>query len=247
MNNKFEPHDQLNAFIDDELDPKQREEILEKLDNEPELKGEICDAQRLKDLMNFAYPIEFSAKQKRSTRVRSYGAIAASLLLVLGLGFVGGYMSRSLLQKGTTTRVVHTSTIDTTSSSMQAVALSSSQEIPNKVIIYLGHSQKEKFIETLNKAEEMLDKYRQDGTEVYVVTSAGGIDLLRANDTAVQRRIAQMKDLHPTLHFVACNNQIYQLHRKGHPVNLIKEAEVAPSAVQFVVDHLTKGWKYIAI
>ena len=81
-----------------------------------------------------------------------------------------------------------------------------------------------------------------------MVTSAGGIDLLRTSSSnGVQQRIKKMRGLYKSLHFVACNNQIYHLYKKGQSVNLVDEVEVAPSAVQFVVDHLKKGWKYIAI
>jgi len=219
----------LNAFIDNELDEKQKEILLTRLDNESELKGELCDIHRVKGLMNFAYPLDQKEKSDISFNKLSIGSIAASFFLLVTLGFVGGYLSSSLL--GREPSVV----------SIQA------ENQQNKVILYLGSDEKEKFDETLNKAELLLTKYKKEGVEVYVVTSAGGIDLLRTNNNSVQQRIKSMSGLYKGLHFVACNNQIYHLYKKGEPVNLVKEAKVAPSAVQFVVDHLKEGWKYIAI
>ena len=229
--------ERLNALVDGELSKEERAELLGLIEQDPKLKAELCDIHRLKDLVGFAYPLKAkdqAIKQQPWLRVDN---IAASLLLVLGIGFMSGYVSSSLLSSDS---------VDSTL--LQAQALPQINEPQNKVIIYLGSSEKKKFEETLNKAEALLKKYRATDTAVYVVTSAGGIDLLRANNSGIQQRIKKMRGLYATnLHFVACNNQIYQLHQKGQDVNLVDEVEVAPSAVQFVVNHLKKGWRYIAI
>jgi len=222
-------NERLNAFVDDELDDKQKEALLARLDSEPNLKGELCDMHRVKDLMHFAYPLNSKAKSKIYNDKMRLGAIAASFLLLISLGFVSGYVSSSFFKD------------------RPSLVIAQTENQKNKVILYLGSSKKEKFNETLDKAESLLNKYKKEGVEVYVVTSAGGIDLLRTNNNSVQHRIKNMSGLYKSLHFVACNNQIYHLYKKGQPVNLVKEAEVAPSAVQFVVDHLKEGWEYIAI
>jgi intracellular sulfur oxidation DsrE/DsrF family protein len=49
------------------------------------------------------------------------------------------------------------------------------------------------------------------------------------------------------LRFVACSNTLYSFKQRGELVALVDEAEIAPSAVQFVVDHMRNGWRYIAI
>ena len=222
-------NEKLNAFFDNELNEEQKVELLTRLDNEPKLKSELCDMHRVKDLLNFAYPLNQKNKRNILLSNRSFGAIAVSFFLLATLGFVGGYLTSEYL-KGE-----------------PSVVSAQAENQQNKVILYLGSSKKEKFDETLNKAESLLKKYKKEGVEVYVVTSAGGIDLLRTNNQRVQHRIKNMSGLYKSLHFVACNNQIYHMHKKGQPVNLVEEAEVAPSAVQFVVDHLKEGWKYIAI
>jgi intracellular sulfur oxidation DsrE/DsrF family protein len=241
MNNNYETNsEQLNAFVDGELNAVQRENLLSRLDDEPGLRGELCDIQRVKDLMQFSYPL-ISEKQDTATpkNKMNFGAMAASLLFVLSLGFLGGYLTFN--QKLDINNQLASNLNET------AVGISDVVQEKQKIIIYLGSSQKEKFDETLDKAESLLTKYKKEGTEVYVVTSAGGIDLLRTSNTDSKGRIKTLSSLYKSLHFVACNNQIYQLHKKGKDIKLVDEAEVAPSAVQFVVDHLTKGWKYIAI
>lgn len=241
MNNKNheKSKEQLNALVDGELNEAQRESLLGRLDNDLKLRGELCDIHRVKDLVQFAYPVNSEKQNADSVNKVHFSAMAASLLFVLTLGFLGGYLT---FNQEVDFNNQLARNLDKTD-----VQLSSIEEKQQKVIIYLGSSQKEKLDATLDKAESLLTKYKKDGTEVYVVTSAGGIDLLRTSNTSSKNRIKTMSSLYKSLHFVACNNQIYHLHKKGQPVNLVAEAEVAPSAVQFVVDHLKKGWKYIAI
>ncbi len=242
MNNKNIERDreQLNALADGELNESQRESLLSRLDNEPALRGEMCDIHRVKDLMQFAYPLDSENKSSTPANRMNFGAMVASLLMVLTVGFFGGYFVFN--QQSSVNDKQLALNLD-----QSAIDLSKIEQKTEKIIIYLGSSQKEKFTETLDKAELLLTKYKQEGTEVYVVTSAGGIDLLRTSNTESKNRIKAMSSLYKSLNFVACNNQIYELHKKGQDVNLVKEAKVAPSAVQFVVDHLEKGWKYIAI
>ena len=48
----------LHALADNELDAKDRERMLDELDRDPELTRELCDIRRVKDLLNYAYPLE---------------------------------------------------------------------------------------------------------------------------------------------------------------------------------------------
>jgi intracellular sulfur oxidation DsrE/DsrF family protein len=249
--NNSNDNDQLNALVDSELDEIQRERLLARLDDEPELRGELCDIHRIKDLMQFAYPLNTEKPQRAvsSTNKINFMAIAASALLVLSLGFMGGYFT-SYYKSNNNMHGQHKYALLNAAAdnlAKTAITLPAEETTQQKVIIYLGSSRAEKFDEALNKAELLLKKYKEEGAKVYVVTSAGGIDLLRTGDTSRQNRIKTLSGLYKGLHFVACNNQIYQLHKAGQMVNLVDEAEVEPSAVKFIVSHLKKGWKYIEI
>ena len=235
MKKKSISYEKLSAFIDGELDSKEREALLGSLDESPDIKADLCDMHRIKDLLNVAYPLGSEKREAPTRSEKGTWALVASLFLMLSMGFIAGYFGA----------VMSTKSIQP--SELAAATLPEVVSPQNKVIIYLGSSRKAKFDETLDKAEELLKKYKQTDTQVFVVTSAGGIDLLRTSNTGTQQRIKYLSQLYSRLHFVACNNQIYELHKKGQSVNLVEEAEVAPSAVQFVVDHLKNGWQYIAI
>jgi len=242
--------DLLNAYIDGELGEEQLAKLLYRLDDEPELRDELNDIHRVKDLLQVAYPLKAKQTEKITDKKRIMG-MAASLLMALGLGFLGGNISSRIGSAEFSTAHSLVPLNDQNEIDLKHYSHSEfdhSADAPaQKVIIYLGSAKKEKLEETLDKAEALLTKYKKDRTQVYVVTSAGGLDLLRTGNTDTESRIIKMKGLYKSLSFVACNNQIYKLHSEGQMVNLVDDVQVAPSAVQFVVNHLKKGWKFIAI
>lgn len=241
--------DLLNAYADGELGEEQLSKLLARLDDEPELRDKLKDLHRVKDLLQVAYPLKTKQTEKIVDRKRVMGMVA-SLLLALGLGFLGGNASSRIdsVETSSAPSLISSNNHDVDLKYYSHSEFDHSIDAPaQKVIIYLGSARKEKFDETLDRAEALLTKYKKDGTQVFVVTSAGGLDLLRTDNGDTENRIIKMKGLYKSLNFVACNNQIYQLHRDGQMVNLVDDVQVAPSAVQFVVNHLKKGWKFIAI
>jgi intracellular sulfur oxidation DsrE/DsrF family protein len=222
--------EKLHALADGELDPNEREELLARLDRDPLLTAELCDIRRVKDLLDYAYPLpESSAGQGRHEGRRVLARAAGVVVLTLA-AFAGGWWASSspdVLGQG--------------------FRLADVQSDPQRVLLYLGESDPAKFHAVLRKARKLLDGYRRQGVEVYVVTSAGGVDLLRAATSPVAGEIRSLKERYASLHFIACNNTLFNLKRKGQPVKLVQGAEVAPSAVGFVVEHLRKGWTYVAI
>ncbi len=230
--NKFKQRtrsEQLNSLADNELSNEEREVLLGQLDHEEDLRNELCDIRRVKDLMQYAYPLEEMA-EPASSRMRSILSRAAAVLVLIFSGFVGGWvLSPEAENEGSGFRLA-----DVNADAM-------------KVVLYIGDSDPGKFKKALKTAESLLKRYEQNGTEVYVVTSAGGVDLLRTATSPVAVDISALKERYASLHFVACNNTLFNLKKKGQPVQLVQEAEVAPSAVSFVVDRLQKGWTYMAI
>lgn len=216
----------LNALADGELDSLETEALIQEIRNNPDLQRELCDIHMLKDMVKSAYPEETPAStQYRKT---SYlGAIAASFL-ILAVGFMAGTWSVS-------------PSID------EGFALSMVEHSPSKVVLHIGDSDNDKFERALAKAEQLLVDYGKKNMQVDIVTSAGGIDLLRNKTSLYIEKVSNMKNNYESLAFVACNNTLARLKQEGKPIDLVAEAEVAPSAVQYVVQRLQQGWSYVAI
>lgn len=234
MNNKNESlKDMLNAFADGQLDSGKREELLSLLDKDAELRGEMCDIYRTKELVQAAYPLdEFQHKGKYSPLSR-YGGFAkvASILLAFLVTLGAGYALRDSGVLG----------------NYHGITLANTKLQDNKVIIFISSSEPEKFKKALFKAEELARKFNKNDGKVSVVASADGIDLLRASTSPYSSHIRELTEIYPTLDFIACNNTLDRYKKSGKTIGLIDSAKTAPSAVEFVVKHLQQGWQYIAI
>lgn len=218
----------LNSLVDGELDSAESAALLEHLKNDPKLQRELCDIHRLKDMLKMAYP-ECPSSDKHVTDASKnwFGAIAASLLL-LAIGFISGGLFYG-------------------ESAQTPFQLSQVTADPQKLVLFVGYSDQEKFEATLDKAEGFLKKYQGENVRVDVVASGGGIDLLHKGRTGFLPRIQALTKAYDVLGFVACNNSIARMKQEGHSVEIIDEAIIYPSAVQFVVKRLREGWSYVAI
>jgi intracellular sulfur oxidation DsrE/DsrF family protein len=218
----------LHALADNQLDSADIPSLLEEIEASAELQAQLCEIRRVKDLVQHAYPLQ-QATNNQHTRhwSKSLGKIAATLFLVAGSFSLGWFNS-----------TIHDDAMPD---------MASTQTQPDKSIIFIGYSDKVKFKQTLARAEELLRSKDNPQSEVYVVASAGGIDMMRSSTSSYQHEIREMMAQYDSLRFVACNNTIYRYKKEGKPVHLLKNVEVAPSAVEFVAERMKKGWNYVSI
>ena len=224
----------LNALLDRELDTEEREEVLSRVEQDAMLRQELSDLYHLKEMVNSAYSDEkgYITGNSRDWLGRG-GAIAASILL-LAVVFTVGY------QAGTGT--------DMTDPSADVFHLTQANADPGRVMLYVSSDEGGKFKQTLDQAQAYLDRQGESGINVIVVASADGTDLFRRSITPYEERINNLKVRYgESLDFIACNNAITRLRNEGSDADLVNAVEVAPSAVQYVVDRLREGWTYVAI
>lgn len=230
---KIKKQEMLNALADSQLPAHEREEILSLIDKDAELSGDLCEIYRIKDLIKTAYPLDDFNRTKNTVLFSKYATslkIACFLfafIFTLGAGYLIGNINNQENHENST------------------YAKTTLQK--NKVIVFLSSSEPAKLTQALYKAETLAQKYQKTNGEVYVVTSAEGIDLLNRKTTPFEQKIMELSEQYPSLKFIACNNTLYQQKKAGNNINLIANAKVVPSAVDFVAKHLQKGWQYITI
>jgi intracellular sulfur oxidation DsrE/DsrF family protein len=224
----------LNALLDRELGTEEREELLSRVEQDALLRQELSDLYHLKEMVNSAYSDEkgYITGNSRDWLARG-GAIAASILL-LAVVFTVGY------QAGNGTGIPQPSA--------DVFHLSQVAGDPGRVMLYVSSDEGGKFKRTLDQAQAYLDRQDESGINVIVVASADGTDLFRKSITPYEERINNLKVRYgESLDFIACNNAITRLRNEGSDADLVNAVEVAPSAVQYVVDRLREGWTYVAI
>jgi intracellular sulfur oxidation DsrE/DsrF family protein len=224
----------LNALLDRELATEEREELLSRVEQDALLRQELSDLYHLKEMVNSAYSDEkgYITGNSRDWLARG-GAIAASILL-LAVVFTVGY------QAGNGTGIPQPSA--------DVFHLSQVAGDPGRVMLYVSSDEGGKFKRTLDQAQAYLDRQDESDINVIVVASADGTDLFRKSITPYEERINNLKVRYgESLDFIACNNAITRLRNEGSDADLVNAVEVAPSAVQYVVDRLREGWTYVAI
>jgi intracellular sulfur oxidation DsrE/DsrF family protein len=229
---QYSANEMLHAFADGQLDAAQSRDVLALLETDLGLQKELCEIQRLKHLVQSAYPLP-SASNVAVARYRpQVWQRAAVYVLAFSLTFLAGAGSQYLPRWW----------------EPEGVALAgASAAHDNRFIVFLDSHEPVKLEKALSKAENLAAQVADKDGSVYVVTSADGIDLLRLGTSEHEGRILHMSHAYPHLRFVACSNTLYSFKQRGELVALVDEAEVVPSAVEFVVQHMRDGWRYISI
>lgn len=226
--------DRLHALADGQLDAEQSREILALLEQDSELQKALCEIQRIKHLVQSAYPLPDGQPDYHGSLGRQViGKMAAVYLLAFVLTFTAGFASHYAVG------LFHPQ--------VEGVTLADAPRYDDRFIVFVDSNEPDKLESALLKAENLAGQVASSGGSVHVVTSAEGIDLLRLGTTRYEQRIAKLNRTYPALHFVACNSTLYLFQQRGELVALVDEAEVASSTVEFVVRHLQQGWRYVAI
>jgi intracellular sulfur oxidation DsrE/DsrF family protein len=233
---------ELNAYIDGELTPEERLEVLDALQHDPELAREACELNNLKNQLQLAYanPPGLSSCSARQ-RGPAWMAVAASILMLVA-GLAGGWIMGN--DEATKDRLV---LLDADGRG-QAPATADSDE--TRIVFHLTTADQFRAAELLDDVEDMLKAYKAEGKplRVEIVSNGDGLDFLRTQLSMFKDRIHEMAQRYHNLTFVACKNTIDRVKvRRGIEVNIVPDAEIINSGVDYVVKRQKEGWIYIRV
>lgn len=224
--------DRLHALADGQLDAEQSRQVLALLETDLGLQKELCEIQRIRHMVQSAYPLPSATVPVAHRRSTTYWRLVAGYVLAFALTLLAGAAGNHYFSRW---------------NAVEGLTLDNAAAHDNRFIVFLDSHEPAKLEKTLNKAETLATQVAKTDGSVYVVTSAEGLDLLRLGTTRHEGRIFQMSQQYPHLRFVACSNTLYAYKQRDEMVELVEGTEVAPSAVEFVVQHMRNGWRYIAI
>ena len=233
--------EQLQAFVDDEIDIAERAEIMEAVRHDDELACRVCELLQIKDSVRLAYrepelpaarPANWKSGWWNGTPFR-----AAAAVLIFALGTVTG----TSLQTHTTEPLSHTG-------GTLASAAITSQEL-KRVVLHVSTAESQRLDKALSDAEELLNSYkdRPEMVQLEVVANAEGLSLLRSDTSPYPDRIKRLAAQFNNVSFLACSRAIEKLRMRGIDVHLLPEAHVIPGALEEIVDRLQEGWVYIRV
>ncbi|HUX24040.1 MAG TPA: hypothetical protein VMV87_05430 [Burkholderiales bacterium] len=243
-------HDELraNAYIDGELDSYERAALLEELVRNPVRSREVAELAELKELVRLAFEQPPGAPRRTAAALRSAGRTslrracgAALALMLIAASFGGGWLAR-----GDGGGRVHGDggSLGQYLATLGGVQLGAPVSAPG-VLLHLASFQGRDVNTTLERARELLERYRGSGLKVEVVVNGMALQFLRTDFFPYSDAFAQLMQRYPNLRVVACGATLQALDEQGRPLTLLKGVDVAHSAVQEVVKRLNEGWVYV--
>ena len=229
--------EQLNAFIDNALDDKERAQVLEALHHDKALAETVYQMQQDMELLKLVYrepPLPERHPFLTVERpVHRFRALAATILLA---GILSGLIVYYLPDSRSPT-----------SSFAELALLDAHNAGSDKILIHLNTMEEHHVRLALDKTEELLHANRDAGEKLQLefVANAEGLGLLR-EDSAYADRIRSMTNQHDNVSFLACGIAMENAKLKeGAEVTLLPEAEKIPAALEQILLRLKEGWTYV--
>jgi len=228
--------EQLNAFVDGELDSEENSCLFDAAEQSAELDQRLCHQRKLKELVKHAYQ-DVPEPRRRLTRQRTPSsmlgmAIAASMLLLLGVAT--GLLTPRFFDQDPNPGGL------TSTANPQAVAAMESY------ILHVVSGDPAQMKRALQQAEELLSTAEPGKPrQVEFVANEQGLNLLRSDVTPFAEEISVLAS--EQVIFYACSRAIERLEEKGVEVKLVPQAVPGYTALDRVVERLQDGWQYIKI
>lgn len=217
--------EQLNAFVDNELDPEEKQRVFSEASHNEELDQRLCKQRKVKELVKFAYEDVPQPKRKRPPPLGRGGifsrALVASSLLAVGMA-AGCFGHRAM------------------GPSMDAVPIATESR---SYLIHIASGTPENMAIALQRAEHLLASAPDDGPrQVEIVANEQGINLLRSDVTQFASEISLLQA--NDVVFYACSKTIQRLEENGVEVRLVPHTIANYTALDRVVLRMQEAWTY---
>jgi intracellular sulfur oxidation DsrE/DsrF family protein len=228
--------EQLNAFVDGELENSEREQLFTLCEESAELDKRLCQQRKLKEMIQHAYrtppkPRRLGHNPRPGRRWFVQGMAAAALV---STGILGGYLIAGTVSP-------HESVPGEKATQSMVVT-----EEPGRYLLHLTSAEPADMMRTLEYAESLLtDPDRSDEIQVEILANEGGIDLLRSDVTPFATQISSLAD--KEVLFFACSKTVERLKNTGIHVELVPQASAEFSALDRVLLRLQEDWDYLKI
>ncbi|MEJ2142926.1 MAG: hypothetical protein P8Y24_11330 [Gammaproteobacteria bacterium] len=196
----------LNAFIDEQLDHDEREEILSALRYDEALTRRVCDLQKVRGLIQLAYPERLASAYSKNLSSKKMltlpKGLAAGILMMLGV--LAGWFAHqeasngnSLIEMAKTIR--NNSTVD------------ENQEW--KVMLHVSHDEPRRFDVLLKETEHLLEEYKTKGQalQVEILANGKGINLLKNQESLQAAKLLNLKAKYSNLMVSVCGQMLKRI------------------------------------
>lgn len=228
--------EQLNAFLDGQLDDEEGRFILSAIETDAALASRFHKLRLLMDEMSLAYHrppgIEQGAHRAsvkpEGAPLRAFAAVILLCLLSAGVG--------------------HYFWMDERPIKIQDLALMTpATGKENKIILHISSMDPKRIENVLRTTKKLLSEStaQQRDLQLEVIANADGIGLLR-KDSPYAAQIAAISRAHKNVDFLACGLALETIRLKeGHDMPLIPQAHKVDAALEQIMVRLKQGWRYV--
>ena len=235
--------EQLEAFVDGQLDAPDKARVLLALEASETLRTQVAELRRLKDMVRLAYDEvpEPLPRPIASPPIGGYAvaaAVGALIMLAVTQLIAWNWNGKSSLGDHS----VATAATAPPQASLAAVD-------PELVMFHISTSDDRVGTELLDQVELVASQYRRSGRALRVVVVANneGLRLYQVGHSQNERRIRELFARYDNITFAACGNTLQRLAGSGDSVRLLPQAIVVDSGVAEIARRQQQGWKYIRI
>jgi intracellular sulfur oxidation DsrE/DsrF family protein len=222
--------EQLNAFVDGELDPEEKSRLYNESAHSPELDQRLCQLRKLKELVGHAYDDVPPANRPGGPPLRRSGPFGRALVagVLLAIGATAGYLGHGP---------------NSTETASKPSATAQIQEQADNYLLHVVSGDPEQMQSALAHARYLLESADDGGLRrVEIVANERGLDLLRSDVTPFAEEIRTLQE--NDVVFYACARSIQRLEEKGVKVILVPDIRQDYTALDRVVMRMQDGWKY---
>ena len=232
----------INAFIDNQLDKRERAELLDALRHDTELSRRVCELEKVRSLVHLSYqsiniPASCQDNSRRTARPFRWSAAAALLLCV---GALGGWSANQHYQQNSLLQLAQEVQLNQQVSDTQ----------PWKLMLHVSTSDPYRLDNLLDETEALLQEYAQNGKQLKleILANNQGLNLLSDNGQSYSLRLQKLQQTYHNMALLACNKtlQRYKLEH-GEEVLLYPSTRIVPSALRQVIKRQKQGWTYVHI
>jgi intracellular sulfur oxidation DsrE/DsrF family protein len=220
--------EQLNAFVDGELDPDETSHVYNESAHSPDLDHRLCQLRKMKELVRHAYDDVPAAKRPGGPPLGGLGPFGRALVagVLLAIGATAGYLA-------------HTPTNPVA----DPAAVVQVTEQPENYLLHVTTGDPEQMKTALEYARFLLES-ADDGElrQVEIVANERGLDLLRRDVTPFANEIRMLQQNNVV--FYACARSIQRLEEQGVEVVLVPDTRQDYTALDRVVMRMQDGWNY---
>jgi intracellular sulfur oxidation DsrE/DsrF family protein len=225
--------EQLNAFVDGELDPEEKSRLFNEAERSANLDQRLCKQRKIKELIQYAYADIPPVRRLGGTPLARTGLfgkiIAAGFLLAVGLS--AGVVAHNYFGPHPGGEFVAASAV-----------YEPAAEIEN-YLLHVVSGEPEQMLAALEQARFLLESADEsEFRQVEIIANEQGLDLLRTDVTPFAAEISALQ--RSNVVFYACSKTIQRLEERGVKVELVPYTNPNYTALDRVVTRMQAGWKY---